>query len=72
MFYTHGELLRRELAELGVGYEPDAGVCNAYHGDWALYRDAAALYWRPHLFGGVPLDTALANMVRALAEARRT
>jgi hypothetical protein len=34
-----------------------------YRGPWALYGDAAAVFWRPYLFETVPRDSALANLV---------
>lgn len=71
MFYTEDEFLRRDFADLGIGFEPGSGVCDVYRGPWILYRDAAALFWRPHLFRGVPLDSALENLVTALSTAGR-
>lgn len=63
MFATLGDLMQRDLAELGVAYAPESGQCDVYRGPWALYRDAAALYWRPYLFGAMARDSALANIV---------
>ena len=70
MFATLGDLLQRDLAELGVAYEPEAGRCDVYRGPWVLYRDAAALFWRPYLFGTVSRDSALANIVVAVSAAK--
>lgn len=67
---TLGDLLQRDLAELGVPYEPEAGQCDVYRGPWVLYRDAAALFWRPYLFGTVSRDSALANIVVAVSAAK--
>lgn len=67
MFATLGDLMQRDLAELGVAYEPESGQCDVYRGPWVLYRDAAALFWRPYLFGTTPRDSALANIVVAVS-----
>jgi hypothetical protein len=66
MFYTQGELLRRDLLAIGVGYEPGAGICNQFNGTWSTYRDALSLFWTPYLNGKTPLDSALTNIVRSL------
>ena len=44
-------------------YKPDTTRCDVYRGPWALYGDAAAVFWRPYLFETVPRDSALANLV---------
>lgn len=66
MFYTQGEFLRRQLAELGVAYAPESGVCDVYRGPWVQYREAADLFWLPHMLGAVPLDSAIGRMVDAV------
>jgi len=67
MFYTQGEFMRRDLAALGVPYEPESGICDVYRGAWIRYRNAAALFWDPYLSGKVPLDSALNNVVWAVS-----
>lgn len=66
MFFTQGDLLRRDLAEIGVGYEPGAGICNQFTGSWAIYRDALELFWKPYLEGRSSLDSATTNVLRSL------
>jgi hypothetical protein len=66
MLYTDGELVRRELAELGIGYNPDEGLCNVFTRGWEQYRDALDLFWRMHLDGNLSLEAAVSRMVDAL------
>ena len=72
MFYTQGEFLRQDLGELGVAYDPESGICDVYRGPWAQYRDAAALFWLPHMHGRVSLDSALARIIDALSGQARS
>jgi hypothetical protein len=67
MLYTDGELTRRDLAELGIGYEPSAGRCNVFTGRWELYRHALSLFWQQHLDGKLSLNAAVSKMVEALS-----
>lgn len=71
MFYTQGEFLRQDLAELGVGYDPESGICDVYRGAWVQYRYAAALFWLPHMQGRLPLDSALGRIIDALGVGAR-
>jgi hypothetical protein len=66
MFYTGGSILKQDLADLGIPYDPESGVCDVYRGPWIRYRAAASLFWQPYLDGALPIDSALARIVSAL------
>jgi hypothetical protein len=66
IFYTAGELTRRDLSEYGVpDYTP-----YAYRGLWARawpkLQRPLELYWQPYLEGKVDFDKAIANIINAL------
>jgi hypothetical protein len=69
IFFTAGELARRDLAAVGVtNYQPYATKNNLYtRAGWTRYESALELYWLPHLDGKVPLDVATIEIVDALA-----
>lgn len=73
LFYTTGELVRRDLAEgsmstaaLGradpFNYQPYAVRFGLYSGGWEQFRGLLDLYWRPYLEGKVSFDTAIARI----------
>jgi len=77
LFYTTGELVRRDLASgtmsLAVlqgtdpsNYQPYASRFGLYSGGWDRFRGMLDLYWRPYLDGRVSFDTAVARLAAAL------
>jgi hypothetical protein len=73
LFYTTGELLRRDLASgafsLAIpqglnpnGYQPYAERFGLYSGSWERFRGMLDLYWQPYLDGRVSFDTAIARL----------
>jgi hypothetical protein len=71
IFYTAGELVRRDLAGNGVkDYMPYADKKGLYRGDWARWRDAIRLYWKPHLDGSMSFDDAVNKVVGAISGRR--
>lgn len=73
LFYTTGELVRRDLiygtmsmASLQgtdpVRYEPYADRFGLYSGSWERFRGQLDLYWKPYLEGRVSFDTAIARL----------
>jgi hypothetical protein len=77
LFYTTGELVRRDLA-FGTmtlatlqgtdpsTYQPYAARFGLYSGSWDRFRGMLDLYWRPYLDGRVSFDTAVARLAAAL------
>jgi hypothetical protein len=76
LFYTTGELVRRDLiygtltsASLqGTNpfkYQPYAARFGLYSGAWEAFRGLLDLYWRPYLDGKVSLDRAIAQLASA-------
>lgn len=76
LFYTTGEMVRRDLAYgtmnlaalRGVdpaSYQPYALRFGLYSGGWESFRGLLDLYWRPYLDGQVSFDTAIARIASA-------
>ncbi len=76
LFYTTGELLRRDWAygvrnptyvEGGAPFEylPYASRFGLYSGSWERFRSELDLYWRPYLEGKVSFETAMARLAQA-------
>jgi hypothetical protein len=77
LFYTTGELVRRDLAYGTMSlaslqgtdpssYEPYAARFGLYSGGWDRFRGMLDLYWRPYLEGKVSFETAVARLAAAL------
>jgi hypothetical protein len=77
LFYTTGEMVRRDLAYgrmnmvslQGVdpaSYQPYAYRFGLYSGGWERFRGLLDLYWRPYLDGNVNFDTAIARLAAAM------
>src|SRR5262249_9515602 len=69
LFYTTGEIVRRTLAEDGIGdYVPYAYNFELYDRapGWSNYRRLFELHWQPYLEGKVDFDTALSRIIDAL------
>ena len=76
LFYTTGELVRRDLASgtmtLSVlqgtdpsNYQPYAARFGLYSGSWDRFHGMLDLYWRPYLDGRITFDTAVARLAAA-------
>jgi hypothetical protein len=76
LFYTTGELVRRDLAygttpaDLLQGidprtYQPYAARFGLYSGGWEGFRTLLDLYWRPYLDGRISFDSAIARIASA-------
>jgi hypothetical protein len=77
LFYTTGEIIRRDLAYGGMNftaqqgvdlasYQPYATRFGLYSGGWERFRGLLDLYWRPYLDGKVSFDTAIARLASAM------
>lgn len=67
LFFTTGEIVRRELAKAGVpGYTPYAYAHGLYDGGFREYRKALEEEWKPYLDGKLDFDTALSKTVAAV------
>jgi hypothetical protein len=76
VFYTTGELLRRDLA-LGTvapaspagtdpsGYQPYAERFGLYSGGWEQFRALLDTYWKPYLESRISFDSAIARIASA-------
>jgi len=65
IFYTAGELAKRELGKAGdAGYKPYAYRYGLYTSGWQKLRDALERDWLPYLAGASSWDDALAALVR--------
>jgi hypothetical protein len=67
IFYSAGELARRDLDGVGVHYEPYADKEGLWARGWQDYRSVLALFWRAHLDGKLSLDDAMSQIMSALA-----
>jgi len=77
VFYTTGELVRRDLAYGTItltslqgtdpaSYQPYAAQFGIYSGAWERFRAMLDLYWRPYLDGKISFDTAIARLAEAM------
>ncbi|HEV3140851.1 MAG TPA: hypothetical protein VGY57_10060 [Vicinamibacterales bacterium] len=68
IFYTVGEVVRRELGKAGdADYKPFAYRYGVYTRGWQKLRDALVRDWQPYLDGKTSYDEALAALVRDAA-----
>jgi hypothetical protein len=64
IFYTAGELTRRDLASAGVkDYIPFADKKTLYQQDWAPWHRRIEVYWKQHLDGSLSLNDAVKAIV---------
>jgi hypothetical protein len=71
IFYTAGELTRRDLAGAGVrDYVPYADKKRLYGQDWAMWHDSMQVYWKQHLDGSMTFDDAVNKIVASAAHGR--
>jgi hypothetical protein len=65
LFYTAGELARRELGKANDdSYEPYGYRYGVYDHGWQQLRDAVVKHWRPYLDGETDFDAALAALTK--------
>ncbi len=65
IFYTTGEITRRNLNEYGVSdYKP--AYYELFTRAWTNYRRPLELYWQPYLEGKVDFDKTMSNLINAL------
>jgi len=65
LFYTAGELARRELGKSGdERYQPYAFRYGVYTRGWQPLRDAVVSDWQPYLDGRTTFDAAIAALIR--------
>jgi hypothetical protein len=64
IFYTAGELTRRDLAAAGVSnYVPFADENRLYQQDWARWHGSIEVYWKQHIDGTLSLNDAVSKIV---------
>jgi len=69
LFYTTGELMRRELAWTGhPDYIPYGDRFQVYKNGWERFRTALGRDWQPYLDGKTAFDDALMALVRDTAQ----
>ena len=69
LFYTTGELMRRELARTGrPDYIPYGDRFQVYRNGWERFRDALGRDWQSYLDGRTAFDDALKALVRDTAQ----
>ena len=77
VFYTTGELVRRDLAYGTItltppngadpsGYQTYATRFGLYSGGWERFRTMLDIYWRPYLDGRISFETAVARLADAM------
>ncbi|HZY35281.1 MAG TPA: hypothetical protein VFE53_01455 [Mucilaginibacter sp.] len=67
MFYTTGELTRRNLAQYGLTYIPYADKNDLWKGSWSNYYGVLSIFWRQHLDGKLTIEEAINKMIDAIA-----
>lgn len=75
LFYTTGELVRREIANSPdlatewastTGYTPYAVRNGVYDNGWSDYQPVIEQYWQAYLDGEIDFDTAIERIVNAV------
>jgi hypothetical protein len=65
LFYTTGEIMRREFARTGTpGYVPYGDRFGVYKNGWQTFRTALEKDWLPYLDGKASFDNAVTTLVR--------
>ena len=65
LFYTTGEIMRREFARIGKsGYVPYGDRFDVYKNGWQQFRVVLEQDWLPYLDGKASFDAAVAAVVR--------
>jgi len=65
IFYTAGELTRRNLSEYGVSDYTPIAYRGLYARAWPGLQRPLELHWQPYLEGKVEFDKAVANLIDA-------
>jgi len=76
LFYTAGELVRRDVANWQAAsdaapgddparYQPYAARFGLYSGSWGRFRSLLDIYWRPYLEGRTRFDSAISRLAFA-------
>jgi hypothetical protein len=67
IFYTAGELARRNLAGVGVAdYVPVAVRRGIWTRAWPAFKNPLEQFWQPYLDGKTTLEAAIAQIIQAL------
>lgn len=66
IFYTAGEMTRRNLSEYGVTDYTPVAYRGLYARAWPNFQRPLELYWQPYLEGKVEFDKAVSNLINAL------
>jgi hypothetical protein len=66
IFYTTGELTKRNLKEYGVSEYTPYAYRGLYARAWPNLQRPLELYWQPYLDGSVDFDKAISNLINAL------
>ena len=66
IFYTAGEVTKRNLSEYGVSDYVPYGYRGLYARAWPNLQRPLELYWQPYLEGKVDFDKAISNLIDAL------
>jgi hypothetical protein len=65
LFYTTGEIMRREFARTGTpGYVPYGDRFDVYKNGWQTFRALLERDWLPYLDGKASFDSAVTALVR--------
>jgi hypothetical protein len=71
IFYTAGELARRELQKTGhANYQPYAYRNGVWNRGWQPLRDALERDWQPYLDGRATFDSAMQALVRDTSQGK--
>jgi hypothetical protein len=66
IFYTVGEITKRNLARYGVTDYTPVGYRGLYARAWPNFQKPLELYWQPYLEGKIDFDQAVINLINAL------
>jgi hypothetical protein len=66
IFYTTGEITKRNLIEYGIKDYVPVGYRGLYARAWPKFLRPLELYWQPYLDGKTDFDTAMVNLINAL------
>jgi hypothetical protein len=66
IFYTVGDVTKRNLSEHGVGDYTPFAYRGLYARAWPNLQRPLELYWQPYLDGAVDFDKAVSNIIDAL------
>lgn len=67
LFYTAGEVVRRQLGD----YTPYAEKNGLWKRAWPMYIGALEKDWQPYLDGKIPFDSAVIALVKDVGQPRQ-